>query len=151
MPDIWRFAVLAVFAVTLLLGANAAYASDDATTLESVTNESVTVNYSVDSQVNASYPRVFLDNETITDSGGATLTEGTDYDWNTSTGNITWYNTLQTSEGEQAHIDYAFRRPTTGTRLNGGILRVFGGLVGVLLLVVGVGAMWNISGGGGGL
>lgn len=150
MPDIWRFAVLSLFTVTILLGANAAYASPDATTLGSVANEQLTVNYSVESGVDEpQYVRTYLDNETIVDSGGTTLTEGTDYEWNTSVGNVTWIDTTETSEGETVTIDYAYRQPTDGTRLTAGIMGIFGGLIGVLLLVAGVGAMWDITGGGG--
>lgn len=151
MPDIWRFAVLALFAVTILLGANAAYASPDATVLESVDNERLTVNYSVDSSVDgAQYARSYLDNETIVEAdNGNTLEDGVDYEWDTTTGNVTWYDTAETDPGENVTINYTYWRPTDGTRLTAGIMGIFGGLLGVLLLVVGVGAMWNISGGGG--
>jgi len=149
MPDIWRLAVLAVFVVTLLLGANAAYASPSSTTVETVSDEEMTVNYTVESSADAEYARNFLNNETITDSDGNTLSEGTDYDWNTSNGNVTWYDTAETTSGETVTIDYAYNRPTEGTRLTFGIMKIFGGLLGILLFVVSVSVMYDLGTGGG--
>jgi len=149
MPDIWRLAVLAVFVVTILLGANAVYASPSSTTTETVSGEQMTVNYSVESSADAEYARTFLNNETITDSDGNTLTEGTDYAWNTSNGNVTWFDTAETAADEIVTIDYAYQRPTEGTRLTHGITSIFGALLGVLMLVAGVSVMYDLGTGGG--
>lgn len=74
-----------------------------------VTNESVTADPGNTTTVDApSYALRYQDNETITNSTGTQLQEGTDYEWNTSTGEITWFNTDSVSDGEQMTVDYTY-------------------------------------------
>lgn len=60
--------------------------------------------------------RSFYDDETVTNSSGATLSEGTDYEWNTSTGELYWYDTSSVSDGEQMAVDYNYSAPTQTAR-----------------------------------
>jgi len=51
----------------------------------------------------------FYENETIVNSEGVTLSEGSDYDFNSSDGTVYYYNTTDVSDGENMSIDYYYR------------------------------------------
>lgn len=87
-------------------------------------NESVAASVGNWTAVGPSYAQSFYDNETITNSSGTQLQEGTDYDWNTSTGAVRWYDTSSVSDGEQMQIDYAYSAKTEQARTARKILSV---------------------------
>jgi hypothetical protein len=106
MPSIGTYA--SVF-ILLVIGALAAGAAFNGSTHVFVESDNVTVNYSTPQAVDTDQPaETFHDNETVSNQSGSTLTEGTDYDWNTSTGEVTFYNTSATSEGNTATVDFAY-------------------------------------------
>jgi hypothetical protein len=70
------------------------------------------------------YALSYLDNETITDSSGTQLSEGTDYEWNTSTGEIYWYNSTDVEDGEEMKVEFAYRGKTEQARSAKSILAI---------------------------
>jgi len=88
-----------------------------------VTTTSVTVEQVVGGETLVSpppYATTVYDNETLVNSSGSELTEGTDYDWNTSEASITWYNTSSTTDGANATLTYSYAaKPDTARQAEG--------------------------------
>lgn len=104
------------FAVALLLlvgigvawSAGAAY-QDTPAKVHNVENETIEVNFSSQTAVDApGYTLGFYENETVYNSSGAELEEGDDYQFNATTGEVTWYNTAELTDGESASISYSY-------------------------------------------
>lgn len=109
-----KFGALVILVIVgFIVGVFPATLADGATTT-TVTDESITVDYQNTTSVaedGVSY------NQTVTITvDGTTLTDGTDYDWNATTGAVTWYNTSATSDGETALIDYGVEQVTESSR-----------------------------------
>jgi len=109
-----KFGALVILVIVgFIVGVFPAALADGATTT-TVTDESITVDYQNTTSVaedGVSY------NQTVTITvDGTTLTDGTDYDWNATTGAVTWYNTSATSDGETALIDYGVEQVTESSR-----------------------------------
>jgi hypothetical protein len=103
--------------VSLLLAATIGFAwaigaeYDDAPEANhTVTNEQLTADVGNYTRVDApDHALSFYDNETVTNSSGGTLQEGSDYEWNASDRTIYFYNSsTHVSDGEQVEIDYAY-------------------------------------------
>lgn len=103
---------------------------------ETVTNESITVDYSqavaVDTQPD---PVEYGGTVTVYNTTGAELAAGTDYDWHAENGTVTWYDTNATADGETASITYDYATPTEDQEAAGGVVKVVG-IVLVLLLIL---------------
>lgn len=146
--------LLSLFVVVVVLG-GAVYAAGFAldgsgTRVETVENEPHNVTYSnpvtVDhGPASASGDGIdYLANETVVNSNGDQLTEGVDYHWNTSTGEIDLEDTSATTDGETFQISYAYNvrlsivqdvlRPISSLSL-GTILPI------LVLVVVGIGVV----------
>lgn len=83
------------------------------------TNESVVIDYDSSTRVSAAmsrYTQGFEDNETVYNSSGAELVEGTDYTWNTTSGAVTFKNTANTTEGNTANVTYTYQQNTEEIR-----------------------------------
>lgn len=107
-PSLWTVAVIVIGAFAVLAVAGAGY-QNTPTPQQSVTNESIIVEYDAWQQVDAAQDDAFVksfDNETVRNSTGATLTEGTDYEYNASDGTIIFLSTSSTTEGNTGEIDY---------------------------------------------
>lgn len=92
----------------------------------STTNETLVVSYSNSVRVSAAtsrYTRGFEDNETVYNASGAELAESTDYDFNTTTGAVTFFNTTNTTDGENANITYTYSQNVDSVRNSEPILR----------------------------
>lgn len=118
-------------------GANIGYetAVDD----YSVTNESITVDYSDPVQV-AETGVAYTHNDTVTvyNSSDALLVPGTDYDWNATSAAVTWYDTANTTDGETASITYDYTAPPDSNQAMFGVVQILGyGLVFILILLIG--------------
>lgn len=101
-------AVLLVGIIGVTWAAGSAY-ENTAEATHTVNDETLTADTSNWQRVDApDYALSWYDNETVVNSDGTTLTEGTDYDWNTSTGKILFYDTADVNDGESVTIDYAF-------------------------------------------
>lgn len=66
----------------------------------------------------------FYDNETVTNSTGTQLTEGTDYEFNASGGSLTYFNTQSVTDGEEMTVDYAYAGPSPGSRSLFGVISI---------------------------
>jgi len=103
--SIWGVLVLIVALVFLVPAVSGAYT--DTTSTQERINESVTIQYDEPIPVDGRGVS-YYDNETVKDDGGNILTEGTDYTWNTDTGELTWLNTTATTEGQVGTITYTY-------------------------------------------
>lgn len=120
MTKIETYGAILFVLIVGLFAAGAAFAG--ATTVYSNTDD-VTVDYSTDVEVTPERNATsFLDNETVTNSTGAQLVEGTDYDWNTSTGAITFYNTTATTDGNTATASYEYNAYSDRTLAMKGVI-----------------------------
>lgn len=129
---LWTFFVVVV-GVGLLFGAGLNQAHDNRAEPTTVTNESITVDYTQSVPVDkAGDVDGFDGGATVFNASGAELVNGTDYEWHPSNGSVTWINTTATSSGEDASITYTFfeqsEADATATEVGG----VFG--LGVLFL-----------------
>lgn len=81
----------------------------DAAETQSVTNESITVDYDNLTAVEAADEAVRF-NETVTvyNSTDAELVATTDYTWHAGNGSVEWHNTTATFDGEDAAISYEY-------------------------------------------
>lgn len=76
---------------------------------------------------------------------GTTLTENTDYAWNTSSGEVTWYNTTNTSDSDTAEIDYTAYQRTAESAAAWSIIAPLMGLFGLFGFVASVRALWQFT------
>lgn len=141
--NLWMLVVVVVFVGLFLTAVNAGY--EDAGSPETVT-EDIRVDYSQEVSVAEGTPPYF-DNETVENSTGTVLTEGTDYQWDTSTGNVTWFNTSKTTENAFASITYAYQSRGQATETSNNILSVFAPFFGFLIGLTAIGATLKILGG----
>ena len=110
------FAVVLAGVIGVAWAVGAEY-QDAPETTHSVTDEAISADVGNWTSVDApNYATGFEDNETITNSTGATLSEGSDYDWNASTGSIYWYDTSSVDDGEAMNVDYTYRTKTETAR-----------------------------------
>lgn len=118
------FAVVLVAVMGIAWAVGAQYESAPETTY-TVTGETVVADTGNWTAVDApDYAQSFYDNETVRDPDDATIQEGTDYEWNTSTGEIYWYNTSSVSDGDQMSVDYAYSAKSEQARTARKILAV---------------------------
>jgi hypothetical protein len=129
-----------VIALIIILGVGAvafAPAYADGADRQSVTNESITVDYSGPQSV-AESGLEYDDTVSVTNSSGAELAAGTDYDWNATAGNVTFQNTSATSDGETATISYQYREASAQHETRAGIAGFVGqALTWLLVLLAG--------------
>jgi hypothetical protein len=144
--NLWMVVVVVVFVgFFLTMGVNLGF--EQATKQDTVTNETLTVDY--DNEVSVSTSAVtYFDNETVRNESYYELTEGTDYDWNTSTGNVTFYNTSETSGGEPAHVTYTYEKRDQAAADSSQVLSIFGPLFGLFIALAAIGATLKTLGGG---
>jgi len=100
-----KFGALVLILVLGFLVAVGPAALADGATPTDVQDESLTVDYDTESNVSETGLE-YGSNVTITNATGAALQGGTDYEWDATVGNVTWYNTSATSEGELATNHY---------------------------------------------
>lgn len=109
---------------------------------DEVTTTSTTVEQNVGGETLVAtppYATTIYDNETIVTESDVTLTEGTDYDWNSSEASITWYNTTDTTDGANATLTYSYAAKPDAARQGEDIMQplLTRALPAALLLVVG--------------
>lgn len=140
MSNIGKFAAVFALLVVIVLAVGASYSG--ATHIVTVDNESLTMSLpdGTSTVEGDDLAVTFLDNETITnDDSGQTLSEGTDYEWDTSNGTITWLDSGKTSDGANASIDYAYNGHTQETEDLAAVLQQAG--FGLSLVMLFMGAM----------
>jgi len=114
----WKSIMVAValFVITVAVAFGAFQiadaAQDSAATVDkTVENETLTQYYDNYQLVNKSteeFTAGFNNTATVYNSSGVELTDGTDYDWNATDGAITFYDTDNTTAGENATITYTY-------------------------------------------
>ncbi len=108
--------------------------------------ESATVDYNNTTQL--SEPATvegYSENITVTTSNGKVLTEGSDYQWNESAGEITWLDNSNTNDGESVTVDYAAYQRTEESAMAWTILSPLMGLFGLFGFAVSVRALWDYT------
>jgi hypothetical protein len=104
--------------------------------------EQVTVEYSSTTTVSANATAEGYGTEpTITVDG--TVLNDSAYDWDASAGEITWYNTSQTTDGQQATIEYRAYQRTAETEAAWTVVSPLMGLFGLYGLVAAVRTLWS--------
>jgi len=58
----------------------------------------------------------YLDNETITNPADQTLSEGTDYEFNTSAGTVLYYGSSKVTDGATMDVEYWYAGPSESSR-----------------------------------
>jgi hypothetical protein len=145
--NIWQVAVIALFVSLVMAGPMVAF--EGATHDNTQFDESVTVDYDQEVSVDNDAVR-YNDTAVIRDDANNKLEDGTDYDWNATSGNITFQNTSATSEGDTVFADYQYETRDEHTQNIGSLFASLDVVIGLLLLMFGVGAAYTIAGGGGG-
>jgi len=129
-----------VIALIIILGVGAvafAPAYVDGTDRQSVTNESITVDYNVPQSV-AESGLEYDDTVAVYNSSGDKLAAGSDYAWNATAGNVTFQNTSATTDGETASISYQYRSASEQHETRAGIAGFVGqALTWLLVLLAG--------------
>lgn len=136
--SVWELAVVVVGVVLFLSMAGGAYA--DATVNKTIDNQSVSVNYSVDSQLDAT-DVVSYGGATVRNSSGDVLTEGTDYDYEQSVGEINWTSTTNTTAGNNATASFEYVTHQEQARLVATLLRPVSAVLGFTPWLVGLGVV----------
>lgn len=111
MTRIGTFAAIVLLVIVGLLGASAAFSGATHTYSATETFSMGTSQTTFETSPSQTPVTSFYDNETATNSSGTTLTEGTDYDWNTTDGNLTVYSTAST-DNEDITLDYWYEGHT---------------------------------------
>jgi len=151
MSTLGKLATLSVLLVLIALGTGAAYT--DAVETTAVTNESITVDYSASTPVDATGEAVaFNSTVTVFNDSAVELVNETDYTWHPSNGTVTWNDTGNTINGETATISYEYDAHTDETESVAAVLRTGLWVSGVGLLLFGgfavLGQLDLIPGGG---
>lgn len=135
----------AVFLVALALLLVLGFAAVDAAFQEggaynSVVNESWTTdpgNFTTLDNSNLDQA-LYYDNETVFNSSGVEMTDGVDYEWNRTTGEIKAIQGGDLDPAQSANITYNFTTFTEEQQAFLDVFEGFGNILGVLLFVLGV-------------
>lgn len=130
-----KFGALVLILVLGFLVAVGPAALADGATPTAVEDESLTVDYDTESNVSESGLE-YGSNVTVQNSTGATLQDGTDYEWDATAGNVTWINTSATSEGELATIDYEVEQVSNESKQLADIVGILTLPLALLILLV---------------
>lgn len=141
--NIWQVAVLALALALLVGGANVAFS---AAAEEFTVEETATVDYSTNYtlQNDDAYRYVQL---TIT-SNGTELSEPEDYVFNETSAEVDWQTSPDTTEGDDATLNYTYEDHSDLTRNFAAILGTAGTWIGLLLMVAALGYLLVIVFGG---
>ena len=145
--NLWMIVVVVVF-VGFFLTMSVNLGFEQATTPESTENETTTVEYGTGVSLTSANAVEYYDNETIRNDSFYELREGTDYEFNTTTGNVTFYNTTHTSEGEAVFASYTYEARDTAAKNSSQVLGIFAPLFGLFIALAAVGATLKTIGGG---
>lgn len=117
-----KFGALVLIAVIGFIVAGLPAALADGAQTETVTNESLTVDYGNESTVSLSGV-TYSDTVEIV-ANDTTLEDGTDYEWNSTIGNVTWIDTSATSDGDDALINYSVDQVTAESQQYADVLSI---------------------------
>ena len=136
--------IVGVFVVSSVFGTMPAMA------MGSVANEQVNADVGNWTQVDETYGEHYYENETVQNSSGANLTEGTDYEWSPSNQSVKFYNTASVSDNETMTISYWFDAKPEAARSSIGTIASAFSLGAVAVIVVVAALILNLIGGFGG-
>lgn len=106
--------------------------------------DSVTVSYSGSVSVGAtSTSEGYGGAPTLVNATGTTLVAGTDYSWDSDTGEISFQQTANTTSGESITITYRAYQRTDETELAWSLIAPFMGLFGLFGLLTSVRVLWG--------
>lgn len=142
MTDGDSVAQLAVVLLLLILAVPTLATAYDRAGTPHAFEEQVTVDYSDSSSVDANATSEGYGTDPTITADGTVLNDSA-YDWDASAGTITWYNTSQTSDGQQATIDYRAYQRTQETELTWTVVAPLMGLFGLFGLVAAVRTLWS--------
>lgn len=109
-------------------------------------SEDATVDYNNTTQVDQPATiEGYSQNITITSPNDKVLVEGTDYEWDPDTGEITWSDSANTNDGDTVQVDYQAYQRTGETALAWDILAPLMGLFGLFGFTVSVRALWEFT------
>lgn len=148
--NVWTLAVVALFLALLLPMINVAY--EDSAERVDVDNETIVVDYNESVAVDAA-DDAFEYNESVTvrNSSDATLEDGVDYAWHSSSGEVSWINTTATTAGEDATISYGYLEHSQTSKNIATILRPLSAPLSTVILIIAIGsALYYAVGRGGG-
>lgn len=107
--------------------------------------ESITVDYSSATNVSENATvEGYGENVTIV-VDGTELVAGSDYAWDDSDGQVTWYNSSNTTDGDAATIEYVAYQRTAETAAAWTVIGPLMGLFGLFGVLVSVRALWSYS------
>lgn len=143
--NLWQVAVVALVLALVFPALN--IAQTDAS--ENTTSETLIIEEGTNSTVSEEADRYGSD-PTI-ESESQTLVEDEDYAWYEDTGTVEWLNSTTTTDGAEATITYTYWFTTEETSIvEDAVLTPLGAVVGLLLLITGVGALFAMIDFGGG-
>lgn len=108
---------------------------------EETTTINFTSNYSVEQNATL---EDYGESPTIT-SNGSELVQGTDYEWNATSGVVNWIDTQNTTDGDGATIQYVAYQRTRETVVARNLIFPFMGLFGLFAFVTSVRALWQFA------
>ncbi|RDZ39411.1 hypothetical protein C5B91_20170 [Haloferax sp. Atlit-10N] len=135
---ITSFAGILIISIVAVVGFSAAYAGSG---VPVHTTEEITLTDS-GSFVDQRDALRYRDNETVV-YNGSTLAEGSDYSWNTSTGELTRLSGSSAPDGATVNIEYAYAEPSETTRGINKTLSSGGQALPVIVLFLGIAAIWG--------
>lgn len=134
--------VLAVIAALLFVAGPTALA--EGADQVAVGNEPIAVDYDNETAVDEA-GITYDESVTVRNGGGDVLDEGTDYEWDAATGNVTWLDSLSTSDGGTAAITYTATQPTQESRRIAGAASILGVALGIASIwIVGAAAIGGV-------
>lgn len=145
-------AVAAAIIIAGLFAVSAIFGAMPASELVTVDNETITADVGGTTQVSEDYGESYYDNESITNSSDTELVDGTDYEWNTDNGTVSWFDTANVSDGEQMSISYALDAKPAMARNSVGVVATAFELVALAVIALTAGlvlASAGVLGGGG--
>lgn len=108
-------------------------------------SEEVTVDYNQTTSVSQNATLEGYNESVHIVNSGVTLVEGTDYEWNATSGKIDWKSGSNTNDGDTATIYYKAHQRTEQTQAAWQIIMPFTGLFGLFGLVTAVRTLWSYT------
>jgi hypothetical protein len=142
MTDGDSVAQLAVVILLLILAVPTLATAYDRAGTPHTFEEQVTVDYASPTSVDANATSEGYGTDPTITAGGTVLNDSA-YEWDASAGTISWTNTSQTSDGQQATIEYRAYQRTAETEAAWTIIAPLMGLFGLFGLVASVRTLWS--------
>lgn len=143
MKHLWTLIVL-LLGVFLLGVGGMQSGYDNATEAFTVTGEAANVDYDTEYNLSKSGEAESFNESIVVRANGTVLTEGSDYEWHQSRGNVSWINSSATSAGDAASIDYEYQDHPEGTEFSFNMFHLM--LLFISFMMVYVALKWVLGG-----